>query len=94
MRNQAEERFIRQWEDILQKGRLHHHLFYGTIWAVILFIFVSLFDLTEKSFAEAFFSKEALLKLAVWLVAGIALYGPLIWRVNQARYKRLKNREQ
>lgn len=92
MRSQADEKFMRQWEGILQKGRLYHHTLYGTIWAVFLFIFVTLFDLSEKSFAEAFLSKEALLKLLVWLVAGVVIYGPLIWWANNSRYKKMKEK--
>lgn len=93
MRSKADEKFMRQWEGILEKGRLYHHLFYGTLWAVFVFIFVTLFDLAEKSFAEAFLSKEAMLKLLVWLVAGAALYGPLIWWANNKRYKKMKEED-
>jgi hypothetical protein len=92
MRSQADEKFMRQWEGILQKGRLYHHTLYGTIWAVLLFICVTLVELQEKSFAEAYLSKEALIKLLVWLVAGVVLYGPLIWWTNNKRYKKMKEK--
>ena len=85
----TDKKFIASWEKTLKRGWVRYYLIFGTMYALWMFIFVTLFDLAEKSFVEAYFSKMALLKLLLWEIPGIVIIAPFNWWQNNKRYKKL-----
>lgn len=90
----SEQKFVEKWEKTREKGRLHHHLLFGTLWGVFMFVFVTLFDLAEMSFWDAYFSKRALLKILTWWIGGVALYAPIMWYDSNLRYRKLTGKKE
>jgi len=92
MISQADEKFIQKWEKTLQKGRFRYFLILGGGWGFFMFVFITLFDLADKSFIEAYFSWKGLMKLGIWLVIGICTYAPILWLYNNRQFKQLKEK--
>jgi hypothetical protein len=93
MMKESDKKFLATWEETRKKGLLHYILINGVIWGAVVFLFATLFDLTEKSFAEAYLSLKALGKFASFLVAGVFFYSPTMWWYYNWRYKSLKERK-
>ena len=93
MAKKSEEKFLISWGETLKRGFLRYILIHGVIWGALVFLTVSLIDLTEKPFDEAFLSLKALGKFAIFLMAGVFFYSPTMWVYFNWRYKNLKERQ-
>ena len=52
----------------------------GVIWGIILSLGLSVFDLFEITFEDAFFSKRNLLRTLYFVLVGIFILGYLNWK--------------
>lgn len=84
-----EEKFLKYWESAQKKGKIHFIVLTGGSWAVVVPVFIGLLDLFQDSFSEVFLSKKFLIKFVVFIVIGLFVMGPIFWRSNNKRYKKL-----
>ena len=82
--------FIDKWEQSRKKGMARFVLFLGTAYGIVMFIITTLFQLSDKTFAEAFLSRKALIGLGLFLIGGFLL-ALLAWRQNNKRYLKMKS---
>lgn len=83
--------FFKSWIANRKKGMMKFAFSHGLIYGILLFFFTGLFDLSDKSFSEVFFSQGGLKALSLWLLVGVFGYGLSMWWFNQYIFtKRLR----
>ncbi len=63
----------------------------GLIFGLFGFVFVNLVQLVDKSFLEIYFSLSGIISLVLWLSAGFFIVGPLLWFINRASTRKIKD---
>lgn len=66
----------------------------GLSFAIVGFIVVSAVDLKDHSLVEIYFSLRGLITLAIWLVIGIFMIGPVLWYVNKKSIDKIRDLEE
>lgn len=83
----SELKFMTDWERRRKKGRLKYCLLEGGVFGLIMLIFVEgltyFFDINY-----AFTWSRLALAFGIWVLGGIAIYGPLMWAMNGYYYKK------
>jgi hypothetical protein len=84
-----DEKFIQYWGKVFQKGKLRFMITRGLFYGIMLFLFVTLIDLTDHTFAEAYLSQKALLKLILYILGSMLLTAPFEWWANKKHYEKM-----
>nr|MBS0037317.1 hypothetical protein [Saprospiraceae bacterium] len=63
----------------------------GLSFAIVGFIVVNAVDLKDHSLIEIYFSLRGLITLAIWLIIGIFMIGPVLWYVNKKSIKKIRD---
>ena len=84
-----DKKFIDNWGKTRKMGRKKFMIVVGGLWGVLTAIFMQFFELLDTSFKEAFFSKDFLIQLIIFIVSGIFLFGLIMWRINEKKYLKL-----
>ena len=79
---------------VRKKGRIRYSIEQGLILGLIAFIIGNLFNLDEKTFAELYFSLKGLISFGILVIIGIAIYGTLMWWVNERTIKKINEFEE
>jgi len=65
----------------------------GVLWGIITVIITQLFKLDNMSFKELFLSELFLVKLLIFLLAGIFGFALILWVLSEKKYRRLRPNE-
>ncbi len=83
--------FIERWSKTKEKGKLSFMLRVGVLWGIITAILTQLFKLDHMSFEELSLSKMFLIKLFVFLLAGVFGFALILWVLSEKKYIKLKS---
>jgi hypothetical protein len=83
--------FVERWSRSREKGKLSFMLRVGVLWGIITVIVTQLFKLDKMSFKELFLSELFLVKLLIFLLAGIFGFALILWVLSEKKYRRLKS---
>lgn len=87
----SELKFMTDWESRRKSGRLKYCLLDGSVFGLIMLLFVE--GLTYFLEANYTFTWSRLaLAFGVWVLGGIAIYGPLMWAMNGYYYKKFSKK--
>ena len=86
-----DKKFIDNWGKTRKMGMKKFMIVVGGLWGVLTAIFMQFFELLDTSFKEAFFSKDFIIQLIIFIISGILLFGLIMWRINEKKYLKLTN---
>lgn len=81
-------KFIEGWRVNQEKGWFKFSLINGSLWAVFTYVALRVINFFFEEDAALAIDTNLLLELFVWLLAGVFLYGPVVWHSNQRIYKK------
>ncbi len=85
--------FVERWSKTRKNGKLSFMLRVGVLWGIITVIITQLFKLDNMSFKELFLSELFLVKLLIFLLAGIFGFALILWVLSEKKYRRLRPNE-
>ena len=85
--------FVERWSKTRKNGKLSFMLRVGVLWGIITVIITQLFKLDNMSFKELFLSELFLVKLLIFLLAGIFGFALILWVIKKKKYRRLRPNE-
>ena len=85
--------FVERWSKTRKNGKLSVMLRVGVLWGIITVIITQLFKLDNMSFKELFLSELFLVKLLIFLLAGIFGFALILWVLSEKKYRRLRPNE-
>ncbi len=84
---EKDKKFVKSWEASRKAGFAKYVISHGLVFGLLLFLATSLYHLLHNSFSEVFLSRQTLYSLLIWLLGGIAGYGPVSWWINEYLYR-------
>lgn len=90
MKKHKKEQFVHNWEKEKVIGFVKYSFSNGLAFGLLLFVAMSIYSLFGESFSEVFLSKKTIFFFLTCFLAGIVLYGPIVWFINQFFYKKYK----
>lgn len=88
--NEKDLTFIKDWEEMRERGKVYYSLYIGSIAGIIAFILNRFANHRENGFMEMYFSYEAFLNLTITLPVMIVAYGLMMWPIHEYYYKKKK----
>lgn len=85
------EKFIQKWEKNLVMGRTKYALINGAIWGLFVGIVSSIFHFYSSRDDIEFSIQELLIKIVIFIVAGIIMYYFFMWKIYNNQYHKIKN---
>ncbi len=90
LKRMTDEEFIKYWE-VRRVSKLRFILYQGIVfWAYPVLIFVTIIGLLTKTIDTELLWKTLPTRIFIWTVLG-ALFGLVMWALNEKKYKKLKN---
>ena len=87
--NKKKEKFVTSWAKTRKIGMMKFMIFSGGLLGILTACSLQLFELSEISFKDAFFSKKFAVHLSIYFIIGIAIFGLVMWKINEKKYLRL-----
>lgn len=84
------EKFYQYWSKTKMQGPVAYSVKIGIIYALGLAFLTPLIDLQEKSIQELYFTQKFAISVFVKILFGMLFVGPLLWWMNNNRYKKLE----